>query len=288
MNAVPPLPRRALCGAAALSSLSTLSTLAAPSGLSMLSTLSVWPVPARAAARRWADGFERALQGWGPLADRWGFDNHEFVPGPTPPGRALRVHLHAGGIDPGSMARRGLRRSGTGFKARLLAPAADEATLAYRVRFAPGFDFVRGGKLPGLFGGRGNSGGAIPDGRDGFSLRLMWRERGAGEVYAYLPTSRGHGSSLLRGRIGFEPGRWHRVEQRARLNRPGHADGTVALRLDDGPWHEAGALRLRDDAALGIEGVFFEVFFGGNDDSWAPRADSHVDFADFSLAGGGR
>jgi len=30
----------------------------------------------------------------------------------------------------------------------------EEATLSYRVRFAPGFDFVRGGKLPGLAGGQ--------------------------------------------------------------------------------------------------------------------------------------
>jgi hypothetical protein len=50
--------------------------------------------------------------------------------------------------------------------------------LSYYVRFSENFDFVKGGKLPGLFGGVGNSGGEIPDGTDGFSTRFMWRRNG--------------------------------------------------------------------------------------------------------------
>lgn len=56
--------------------------------------------------------------------------------------------------------------------------------LYYEVFFGENFDFVKGGKLPGLRGGpqtKACSGGREADGSDCFSSRLMWREQGAGE-----------------------------------------------------------------------------------------------------------
>jgi hypothetical protein len=254
----------------------------------VVAALAGLPFTATAAAvkdapRLWHSEFRAGLADWGPLADAWGTDNHRFLADPEVAGQALRIRIRKGSIDPASMLRRQQPRSGTGFKARVIAGGSDGATLHYRLRFASDFDFVRGGKLPGLFGGRGNSGGAIPSGDDGFSTRLMWRERGEGEVYAYLPGSRGHGSSLLRGRLVFEPGRWHSVAQELLLNTPGHRDGSLRLWLDGQPVGETLGLHLRDGAALRIDGVFVDVFFGGNDDSWAARADTHIELAEFEI-----
>lgn len=57
--------------------------------------------------------------------------------------------------------------------------------LSYEVAFDSNFDFVKGGKLPGVRGGRdflGCSGGDnAPDGKTCFTSRMMWRTRGAGE-----------------------------------------------------------------------------------------------------------
>ena len=56
--------------------------------------------------------------------------------------------------------------------------------VTYEVAFAAGFDWVKGGKLPGLRGGlnsSGCSGGNESNGLDCFSSRLMWRKDGAGE-----------------------------------------------------------------------------------------------------------
>lgn len=233
---------------------------------------------------RWHSEFRAGLADWGPLADAWGTDNHRFIADPEVAGRALRIRIRQGSIDPATMKRRGQPRSGTGFKARVIAGGSDRATLRYKLRFAPDFDFVRGGKLPGLFGGRGNSGGAIPSNDDGFSMRLMWRERGLGEVYAYLPDSRGHGTSLLRGHLAFKPGHWHSVAQEVRLNAPGHDDGSLRLWLDGRVVGETVGLRMREGAVLRIDGVFVDVFFGGNDDSWAARADTHIDLAEFEVS----
>jgi hypothetical protein len=247
------------------------------------------PATYRAEAQpRWRSQFRAGLADWGRLRDDWGAENHRFLHEDGVAGQLLRVLMREGSIDPGTMARRGLPRSGTGFKAAVIAAApggaTDSATLRYRVRFSPGFDFVRGGKLPGLYGGRGHSGGVQPTGEDGFSMRLMWRESGQGEVYAYLPGSGArHGVSLLRGRWHFVPGRWHQVTQQILLNTPGQADGLLRMWLDGVAVGEASGLRFRDHPAVRIDGVFVDLFFGGNDDSWAARADTHVDLAEFTV-----
>ncbi len=56
--------------------------------------------------------------------------------------------------------------------------------LSYDIAFADNFDWIKGGKLPGIRGGpdaKGCSGGSQPTGDDCFSVRLMWRPNGAAE-----------------------------------------------------------------------------------------------------------
>lgn len=67
----------------------------------------------------------------------------------------------------------------------------NEAMLEYSVYFPDGFDWVHGGKLPGLHGGDMHcTGGDKSNGDNCFSTRLMWREGGKGYV-------RGPAMSLL-------------------------------------------------------------------------------------------
>lgn len=52
--------------------------------------------------------------------------------------------------------------------------------LEYEVYFPGSFDFVMGGKLPGMHGGNLQCSGysSVPNGNNCFSTRLMWRENG--------------------------------------------------------------------------------------------------------------
>ncbi|MEV5412774.1 polysaccharide lyase [Thermopolyspora sp. NPDC052614] len=189
----------------------------------------------------------------------------------------------------GSASRKASREDGTPEGgAQLYLPfadgPADAVRLTYHVRFPDGFAFVKGGKLPGLFGGTRTSGGRIPDGSDGLSTRYMWRRAGAGEVYAYLPTSHDHGTSLGRGAWTYPTGRWIRLEQDVRLNTPGKADGSITVRLDGRQVFRADALTFRTTGDLRIDGVFFSTFFGGDDASWSSPSDQHIDFAGFETA----
>ena len=50
------------------------------------------------------------------------------------------------------------------------------------------YEFVQGGKLPGLFGGSVSCGGGANAAELGcFSTRLMWRREGDAELYLYAP-----------------------------------------------------------------------------------------------------
>lgn len=52
-----------------------------------------------------------------------------------------------------------------------------DVTFEYDIMFGNNFDFVRGGKLPGLGGGTSKGYGGTPEEyQNGFSARLMWRE----------------------------------------------------------------------------------------------------------------
>ena len=210
----------------------------------------------------------------------WGLaENVRIVTPESSGGAVLAVRYPKGSIAPSSDAPRG----GAGFVSRAgMAQGVEAACLSYRLRFAPGFAFARGGKLPGLYGGNGPVGGAVADA--GFSARLMWRQDGDGELYAYLPDSTTrHGRSLGRGNWRFPSGRWVTVEEEIVLNDPARANGIARIWIAGALRFEATGLVLRRDPRVQIEGLMFSTFFGGRDPSWASPKDQEALFADFAL-----
>jgi hypothetical protein len=214
----------------------------------------------------------------------FGLDRARSVTDRTAPtGRFLRVSYPAGSASPTVARASGAPEGGAQSYLHLRQPA-DALTVSYWVRFPPGFRFVKGGKLPGLFGGDAGSGGHHKPA--GFSTRFMWRTGGAGEVYAYLPNDNGYGASLGRGRWRFVPGRWTRLSQRVVLNTPGRADGAVIVWVDGRQVFSQGGLVLRNSGDVHIDGLFFSTFFGGGDRSWASPSDQFADFAGFGFTAG--
>jgi hypothetical protein len=196
-------------------------------------------------------------------------------------GTALRVHYPAGSVNPESSTPTG----GTQFKSRFA--AAESMCLSYWLRFDPKFEFVKGGKLPGLCGGDCPSGGEQTNGQTGWSTRYMWRANGAGEVYAYILPPEAFGTELGEGKWRFVPGAWHHIEQMVTLNTAGQADGSVRVWYDrkgsEAPVYETANLTYRTVSTLKIDQLFFSTFFGGSDPTWATPIDTYVDFADFEL-----
>src|SRR3546814_11947880 len=94
--------------------------------------------------------------------------------------------------------------------------------LHYRVRFPSDFEFAKSGKLPGLYAGEAPSGGEKVSGKDGWSIRLMWREDGEGELYEYVYNKKGkYGLSVGRGSFTFPSGRWVERSEGRRVGKEG-------------------------------------------------------------------
>lgn len=94
------------------------------------------------------------------------------------PNTALQAFFPQGSINPGNNP-----QGGADFYATPLNIASSmNVSMEYEVFFPKNFNFVNGGKLPGLYGGRpGCSGGDAAE--DCFSTRMMWRKNGMGELY---------------------------------------------------------------------------------------------------------
>lgn len=214
----------------------------------------------------------------------WGDNNMQVMSNPgSKYGSVLRIHYPSKSASPTVSRKEGTPQGGAQFYATLGMTPKTTMHLSYDVKFSSNFDFVKGGKLPGLYGGKGNNGGNIPEGTDGFSTRFMWRRQGQGEVYAYLPSSQDHGTSLGRGAWSFKPGVWHHIEQEVSLNQPGKANGQVKVWLDGKSVFTNNQLTFRTADSLKINGLFFSSFFGGDDSSWSTPKDVYADFANFSL-----
>ncbi len=160
----------------------------------------------------------------------------------------------------------------------------------FDVMFQKGFDFVRGGKLPGLFGGKGNTGGNKPTGRDGFSARMMWREDGRAVQYLYYPDQPdryGHQipwvDPTTDKQVRFIPGQWHTIIHRLVMNTPGKRDGRLQAFFDDQLVLKMDTIRFRDTDTFSIDGFLFSTFFGGGDSSWQTTAEETVYFDNFQI-----
>jgi len=204
----------------------------------------------------------------------------------------LRVGYPEGSINFGSAADDGRPLGGASFYVPMAGrPMAQSGAscLHYRLRFPADFDFVKGGKLPGLFAGEAPSGGDRVTGRDGWSIRLMWREDGQGELYEYIYNKKGkYGASVGRGLFTFPRGEWVDVDLEVKENDPGQRNGRARLWID-------GRLVIEQNDIVywtggeedGAAGLFFSTFFGGSDEDWATPRDQHIDFGELRLYGGG-
>ena len=178
----------------------------------------------------------------------------------------------------------------------------EEATLSYRVRFAPGFDFVRGGKLPGLAGGTAPTGSTQATGFNGWSGRMMWRTNfngvsgqpqqltSGGITYAKHTDSGFAGDGRQEDRnfffnpdgsqTEFVADQWYQITQRIVMNTPGEFNGIQQIWIDGVMVINEQNIRYRQDDSFAIDQLYFSTFYGGNGD-WRTSKDEEAFFDDF-------
>jgi hypothetical protein len=174
----------------------------------------------------------------------------------------------------------GSGESGASFLVEL--PPQREYRCSYRVRFPAGFDFVKGGKLPGLAGGTATTGMQRPNG-DGWSARFMWRSGGELVLYLYhLDQAERQGDDIPLS-VRVPTNKWVRLTQTVTVNDPGQANGQVRVWIDDTLVLHRQGLRLSVAKKAPVDRFYFSTFYGGKGDQWAPKSDQHIDFTDFDI-----
>lgn len=156
----------------------------------------------------------------------------------------------------------------------------------YLLKFEKEFDFAKGGKLPGLYGGNCPTGKQSPS--EGFTTRYMWRTDGAGEIYAYVPECGGdkfvdYGLSIGRGSWSFERGKWIAIEQYVQMNTPNKKDGCLSLWIDEKPVFHSEEVLFIENNIFSIDGFYFSTFFGGSSADWASPKEQHTFFKNFQI-----
>ncbi len=164
----------------------------------------------------------------------------------------------------------------------------DEAYLSYSVKFKRGFDFVKGGKLPGLAGGTAPTGNAPANGINGWTARMMWRTEHVGKpgkpkekTTGVMSYAKFHRSGYDHaGRIEdetmfiddhgqfteFTSNRWYDIQQRIRMNTPWQSNGILQIWVDGQLVVDKQDVFFRKNYDLGIDKLYFCTFFGGGYD----------------------
>ncbi|WP_145421732.1 polysaccharide lyase [Planctomycetes bacterium K23_9] len=161
----------------------------------------------------------------------------------------------------------------------------DEVLLSYSVKFKRGFDFVKGGKLPGLAGGTAPTGNVAANGYNGWTTRMMWRTTHTGNpgspkqktspAISYAKYRRSGPDND--GRIEDETpwldpdgdltmlksNKWYDITQRIKMNDVGTSNGVLQIWLNDVLLVDKQDVEYRKTNSIGIDKLYFSTFFGG-------------------------
>jgi hypothetical protein len=184
-----------------------------------------------------------------------------------------------------------------------LSKSVDEASIEYDIRFDSSFDWSRGGKLPGLGGAMPNAspslaGGCNAGSSAAWSGRGMWitpssypsvsaANEWIGYMYDFDKTD-ACGDNLRTGKA-LTAGTWHTVKQYYKMNSISasgapNADGVSKMWLDGVLVRNASDVLYRSSTGLQINYLYWEVFRGGGDSTWASPTQGSVDFDNLVIA----
>jgi len=176
----------------------------------------------------------------------------------------------------------------------------EEVYFSYNVMFRPGFEWVLGGKLPGLGGGSNPGGGTEMFWDSGFSVRMMWnKDQGSdGTLFFYVyhhdkPTNYGDTYQFPYTPISVSDSVWHNLTMRVVLNsidpdkalsdpaNAGNRDGLVEFFLNGKLVYTKTGIRFRNLSSIWIDTQHVTGYFGGSDNTWASIRDEWMLFDDF-------
>lgn len=160
-----------------------------------------------------------------------------------------------------------------------------QITYSYKLKLAKNFDFVLGGKLLGVGGGIANTGGHKPNGKDGWSVRVMWNREGKLVQYVYHPDQPSKYGEAFEWDMSkaLQRDKWHTLKTTVTMNTPKQRNGRIQSWLNGRLVLNKNKLRFRNTNQLLIDQFLFSSFYGGSNAKWAPRQNQVAYFDEFVL-----
>jgi hypothetical protein len=146
----------------------------------------------------------------------------------------------------------------------------NEYTLEYEIRFDSGFPWSKGGKVAGISGGKGYTGGegALARTGDGWSVRMMWREDGRIIPYVYHYEMTGDFGDTFGDTLGyFTDTKPYKIKYYVKLNTGSDKNGILRIWMDDVQIYNKEDLIYRTDDSK-IDTCHVSIFAGGSTEDW--------------------
>jgi hypothetical protein len=163
-----------------------------------------------------------------------------------------------------------------------------EMTLEYSVYFdgkGSPYEWTSGGKLPGVAGGKGYTGGSPAGAGDGFSARLMFGEGGQLFAYVYHADMKGkYGDSL--GIVAYhvlKQNEWNQIRIKYRINTSSDYNGRMEVWANGEYIGEKNYLRFCTNGCQ-IDKFLLVSFHGGQTPDYRPTKDQDIKFKWFHFS----
>lgn len=173
-------------------------------------------------------------------------------------------------------------------------PRATEYYVAFRLKLAQDFDFVKGGRLPGILGhAEGSTYDSIctrPEPNSWMLTHAAFAEAGTMRNKAHFATAAGACGDSLGWNIGtgtdytLQRDRWYTIELRTKLNTVGRRDGILQAWVDGVSVFERQGRVFRTSEDLQLDTFRFWTMFSGRDSSAAPNVAQTAYFDDIVVS----
>ncbi|WP_417616071.1 polysaccharide lyase [Oceanisphaera sp.] len=149
-------------------------------------------------------------------------------------------------------------------------------SFSFDIRFDSRFPWSKGGKIPGLSGGKGYTAGNPAWNGDGFSIRIMWREGGRLIPYVYHMDQPGKYGDTFGSTIGYiNSKKKFNIKYWVKLNNGNKKDGILKIFIDNILRFEKRNIRFKNDDSK-IDTAHISVFPGGGTDDWKMTGDGYI------------
>lgn len=163
---------------------------------------------------------------------------------------------------------------------------SNEAMLEYEIFFDKDFEWVNGGKLPGLISGSPKTVavGCVKQPINGWSLRTMWRNKARAELYSYdqsrITNGNKCGNTCDSHDNVFTKNEWINVKMYIKLNTAANkSDGVAKLYIQNKLILQVNNIMFRGvSTGATIGSVSFQTFYGGHTSFWSPSKPTFAKF----------